>query len=57
MKLYKLKDSIAIFWFIIIIYLIKLNKIQLVIGFLSLGALFDLIIVMTDLGKKDLFIS
>lgn len=57
MKLYKLKDCIAIFWFIIIIYLIKLNKIQLVIGFLSLGALFDLIIVMTDLGKKDLFIS
>ena len=57
MKLHKLKDSIAIFWFIIIIYLIKLNKKQLVIGLLSLGAILDLIIVISDLGQKDIFIS
>ena len=56
MKLYKIKDSSAVLWFIVIIYLIKLRKLELVVFLLALGALGDLIIVVTDIGNMEISI-
>ena len=54
MKLYKLKDIIAVFWFFIII-LLQYNKYYtIVIILLTIGMICDLIISLTDIGNKNI---
>ena len=58
MKLYKIKDTIAIGWFIILIYLLNNKYYKVVTVLLIFGMLADLIITITDIGDTDiLFVS
>jgi hypothetical protein len=54
MKLYKLKDTIAIFWFFILIILQYYKKYTLVSMLLTLGMLGDLFVSVTDIGDIEL---
>ena len=54
MKLYKLKDTIAIFWFFIIIFLLYKKNNSLVIFLLFIGMLLDLVITITDIGDIEI---
>jgi hypothetical protein len=53
MKLYRLKDTIAIFWFFILIILQYKKRYTLVIILLSFGMLADLFISVTDIGELE----
>lgn len=51
MKLYKIKDLLAIFWFFIIIIFQYNRYYNLVIILLFLGMIADLLITITDIGE------
>ncbi len=54
MKLYKLKDGMAIIWFIAIILLQYYKYYITVIVLLTIGMLFDLAVVTTNIGSIDI---
>jgi len=54
MKLHKIKDSVAVGWFIIIIILLYYKNNKVVIGLLTIGLLGDLFISLTDIGDRDI---
>lgn len=56
MKLYKLKDTIAIFWFFILVFLQYNKYYNTVLVFLTLGAIGDLIVSVTNIGETDITI-
>lgn len=54
MKIYKLKDRIAIFWFLIISILQYKKYYNIVLFLLFIGMLGDLVISVTDIGNTDI---
>jgi hypothetical protein len=54
MKLHKIKDSVAVGWFIIIIILLYYKNNKVVIGLLTIGLLGDLFISLTDIGDTEI---
>jgi hypothetical protein len=54
MKLYKIKDTFAIFWFFILIILQYNKKYMVVILLLIIGMLADLFITFTDIGELEM---
>lgn len=57
MKIYKIKDTMAILWFFIIILLQLRGHYRVVTFLLTIGMILDLIISVTDLGDHDLDLS
>ena len=57
MKLYRLKDTIAIFWFFVLIILQYKKRYTLVIILLTLGMLADLFISVTSIGELEVNIK
>ena len=51
MKLYKLKDKLAIFWFFILLCLQYNKYYKVVMLLLFIGMIFDLIITITNIGE------
>lgn len=54
MKIYKLKDTVAIFWFFVICILQHKKYYNLVLGLLFIGMLGDLMISITNIGNLDI---
>ena len=54
MKLYKIKDTFAIFWFFILIILQYNKKYNVVIILLTIGMLADLLVTVTDIGELNI---
>ena len=54
MKLYKIKDTLAIFWFFILIILQYNKKYNVVIILLTIGMLGDLFVTATDIGELNI---
>ena len=54
MKLYKIKDTLAIFWFFILIILQYNKKYNVVIILLTIGMLADLFVTATDIGELNI---
>ena len=54
MKLYKIKDTLAIFWFFILIILQYNKKYKVVIILLTTGMLADLLVTSTDIGELNI---
>lgn len=54
MKLYKIKDTIAILWFIILVFLQYNKYYNTVLVLLTLGAIGDLIVSVTNIGETDI---
>ena len=54
MKIYKLKDTIAIFWFFTICILQHKKYYKVVLGLLFIGMIGDLIISVTNVGNIDI---
>ncbi len=57
MKIYKIKDTMAILWFFIIILLQLRGHYHVVTVLLTIGMILDLIISVTDFGDHDLDLS
>jgi len=55
MKVYKLKDTMAIFWFFIICILQYNKYYNTVLFLLSIGMIGDLVISVTDVGDKNIY--
>ena len=53
MKVYKLKDTLAIFWFFIIAMLQYKRYYKTVLFLLVIGMFADLVISVSDIGDKD----
>ncbi len=51
MKLYKIKDAIAVFWFFIIVILQYKKYYNTVLIFLFIGMILDLIITISQIGE------
>jgi hypothetical protein len=51
MKLYKIKDAIAVFWFFIILILQYKKYYNTVLIFLFIGMILDLIITISQIGE------
>lgn len=54
MKLYKIKDTIAILWFIILVFLQYNKYYNTVLVLLTFGAIGDLIVSVTNIGETDI---
>ncbi len=54
MKIYKFKDTAAIFWFFIICILQYKKYYNVVLGLLFIGMIGDLIISVTNVGNIDI---
>ena len=54
MKLYKLKDTVAIFWFLILVFLQYNKYYNTVLVLLALGALGDFLVSVTNIGEKEI---
>lgn len=54
MKLHKLKDAVAIFWFVVLVVLQYNRYYTSVLVLLAIGAVFDAVIVLTDVGDYDI---
>lgn len=54
MKIYKFKDTAAIFWFFIICILQYKKYYNIVLGLLFIGMIGDLIISVTNVGNIDI---
>ena len=57
MKIYKIKDTMAIIWFFILIILQLRGHYRVVTVLLTIGMILDLIISVTDFGDHDLDLS
>ena len=53
MKVYRLKDTLAIFWFFILIILQYKKKYTLVIILLTIGMIADLLVSVTNIGEME----
>ena len=53
MKVYSLKDTLAIFWFFILIILQYKKKYTLVIILLTIGMITDLFVSVTNIGEME----
>ena len=53
MKVYRLKDTLAIFWFFILIILQYKKKYTLVIILLTIGMIADLFVSVTNIGEME----
>ena len=53
MKVYRLKDTLAIFWFFILIILQYKKKYTLVIILLTIGMITDLFVSVTNIGEME----
>ena len=54
MKLYKLKDTIAVVWFFILVLLQYNRYYKTVLGILVLGGIGDLLVSVTNIGELDI---
>ena len=54
MKLYKIKDTIAIGWFFILLLLLHYKYYTVVTVLLTMGMLADLLITLTDMGDTEI---
>tara|TARA_B100001287_G_C22507112_1_gene446446 strand:- start:555 stop:779 length:225 start_codon:yes stop_codon:yes gene_type:complete len=54
MKLYKLKDTMAVPWFFILSYLQYNKYYKIVMWLLVIGGLLDLMISVTELGELEI---
>ena len=54
MKLYKLKDTMAVPWFFILSYLQYNKYYKTVMWLLVIGGLLDLMISITELGEEEI---
>jgi len=57
MKLFKLKDTIAVLWFFILAYLQYNKYYNSVMSLLIIGGLLDLLVSITQIGEVDIDIE